>query len=251
MNTENFYVDIELQGGANCDGSGLAVLSRDFFGDRKILHVGYSILSFLEGVREIYYFVSRYRAQILCVESCRRDMTDKTYSFPAFLAGMVGLWQERLDYFYGYYGRLLIPADEKFPKVSHRPIGRFLRRELPAGAALEAYRKRLSHSAEYRALLKEAEEAGYAVRVEGKRETAAGGERYMAVVTVRDMAGEVLLSADPAGNFPELAARECFLFYNTRRQSVRECGPGYGMMRAVRRMRRFLPCGQDADVTAF
>ena len=161
MNTETFYVDIELQSGEAFDLSGLAVLSQEFFGDRQVIRIGYSMLSFLDGSYEIYRFVNRYREQVLCVESYRHDITALTRTFPSFLSGMVGLWRERLEYFYGYCGRLLIRADENFTEVCREPLGHFLRRELPVETSLETYKKVLSRSSDYRALVAAAEEAGY------------------------------------------------------------------------------------------
>ena len=242
MNTETFYVDIELHNKEAFDLSGLAVLSQEYFGDRQVIRIGYSMLSFLDGSYEIYRFVSRYREQVLCVESYRHDITALTRTFPSFFSGMVGLWRERLDYFYGYCGRLLIRADENFDEVCRKPLGHFLRRELPVETSLEAYKKALSRSSDYRALVAAATEAGYAVQLEGRREAEPSGrELYMAVLTVRDSDGAIVPAEKPFGRFPELAARECFLVYNTRMQRIRERRPGCGMMRAVRRMRRSLP----------
>lgn len=116
MGMESFYVNFHMKNNTEYELLNMNISWLDV-GDKDIYFtVSYALISFFDGICQIYAFIDMYRNEIKLIESMKVDITDSMDTFKMFLEKMIGLWDEKIRTFQQEYGMLLIGPNEEFFK---------------------------------------------------------------------------------------------------------------------------------------
>ena len=126
MGIESFYVNIEMKNEENYDFSKVVVLFSEVIDNKRNITISYSLVSFFDGLRQIYSFIKENEANIYLVESRRENITSSTGSFMSFLEKMFMLWKIKIDSFQSQYGALIVKSGEEFFTAYKKGLKKYL-----------------------------------------------------------------------------------------------------------------------------
>lgn len=127
MGMESFYINLSLRNNCSYDLSNLTVIFSDIVGNQRNITISYSLLSFFDGVSQIYNFINKYKNNILRIESKREDIKQSTDNFLCFFEKVYSLWEEKLNNFRLEYGYFLIKPNDDFFK-SYKKLRKYIKK---------------------------------------------------------------------------------------------------------------------------
>ena len=127
MGMESFYINLSLRNNCSYDLSNLTVIFSDIVGNQRNITISYSLLSFFDGVSQIYNFINKYKNNILRIESKREDIKQSTDNFLCFFEEVYSLWEEKLNNFRLEYGYFLIKPNDDFFK-SYKKLRKYIKK---------------------------------------------------------------------------------------------------------------------------
>ena len=127
MGMESFYINLSLRNNCSYDLSNLTVIFSDIVGNQRNITISYSLLSFFDGVSQIYTFINKYKNNILRIESKREDIKQSTDNFLCYFEKVYSLWEEKLNNFRLEYGYFLIKPNDDFFK-SYKKLRKYIKK---------------------------------------------------------------------------------------------------------------------------
>ena len=126
MGIESFYVNIHMKKHMEYDLSDLSIYSLNSNENQISFTISYAIISFFDGICQIYSFTERYRSEIISIESKRIELMGSLDSFVRFAEKMIELWGEKIFNFQREYGKFLIGPNEEFYK-KYKKIKKYMK----------------------------------------------------------------------------------------------------------------------------
>lgn len=127
MGIESYYVNIRIKKDAY-DLNSLNVIDVIDNIDSLNITISYSIISFFEGLINIYNFINKHKDNIYQIESLQEDITKNTTSFTEFFVKMYELWKNKINVFHKEFGLFLINSDSDFYKLYLKHFKRSMRK---------------------------------------------------------------------------------------------------------------------------
>ena len=127
MGMESFYINLSLRNNCSYDLSNLTVIFSDIVGNQRNITISYSLLSFFDGVSQIYNFINKYKSNILRIESKKEDIKQSTDNFLLFFEKVYSLWEEKLNSFRLEYGYFLINPNDDFFK-NYKKLRKYIKK---------------------------------------------------------------------------------------------------------------------------